>query len=131
MKLSDIKGERVFDVIADIIDPIANIAADDEAAKLFKRRPLPNAVDVRKFTINRMRSSVPKLIKSHKGDVVSILATIEGVTAEEYVRELNMLKLMNDFVDMLTDDEILALFTSAQTESSSGSAQENTEAPEA
>ena len=26
MRLSDIKGERVFDVIADIIDPIANIA---------------------------------------------------------------------------------------------------------
>ena len=28
MKLSDIKGERTLDVIADIIDPIANIAED-------------------------------------------------------------------------------------------------------
>lgn len=131
MKLSDIKGERVFDVIADIIDPIANIAADDEAANLFKRKPLPKAVDARKFTINRMRASVPKLIKSHKDDVVSILAIMEGISAEEYVKELNMLNLISDFADLITDDGILALFTSAQTENSSGSAQENTEEPEA
>ena len=32
MRLSDIQGERVFDVIADIIDPIANIAEDDAAS---------------------------------------------------------------------------------------------------
>ena len=38
MKLSKIKGERVFDVIADIIDPIANIAEDKVAAALFQRQ---------------------------------------------------------------------------------------------
>ena len=37
MRLSDIKGDRVFDVIADIIDPIANIASDETASALFKR----------------------------------------------------------------------------------------------
>ena len=37
MRLSDIQGDRVFDVIADIIDPVANIAEDDDAASFFKR----------------------------------------------------------------------------------------------
>ena len=44
MKLSKIKGERVFDVIADIINPIANIAEDKEAAALFQRQKLPDGV---------------------------------------------------------------------------------------
>jgi hypothetical protein len=43
MKLSKIKGERAFDVIADIIDPIANIAEDKVAAALFQRQKLPDA----------------------------------------------------------------------------------------
>ena len=30
MKLSDIKGDRVLDVIADIIDPIANMVQDKD-----------------------------------------------------------------------------------------------------
>ena len=38
MKLSDIKGERTLDVIAELIDPISNIASDKVAADLFVRR---------------------------------------------------------------------------------------------
>lgn len=127
MKLSDITGERVFDVIADIIDPIANIAADDEVAELFKRRTVPNGENSRTFGINRIRTSVPRLIKNHKGDMITILSTIEGVTSAEYATTLSLGKLVNDFIDLLSDDETLALFTSAQTENFSGSAQENTE----
>ena len=37
MKLSDVKGERTIEVIAEIIDPIANIAEDEEASAMFKR----------------------------------------------------------------------------------------------
>lgn len=33
MKLSDIKGERTLEVIADIINPIANIAEDETASE--------------------------------------------------------------------------------------------------
>ena len=43
MKLSDIKGERTLDVIAEIIEPIANIAADQTAAALFQRQRCPKA----------------------------------------------------------------------------------------
>lgn len=44
MKLSDIQGDRVFDVIADIIDPIANIAEDEKASAMFQREKLPEGM---------------------------------------------------------------------------------------
>lgn len=127
MRLSDIQGERVFDVIADIIDPIANIAEDDAASALFKREKLPDGMTVKQFATQRARKALPALLKGHKGDIIAILASIEGVSAESYNGSLNLVKLMRDTTELLTDDAFTALFLSAQSGTSSGSAQENTE----
>lgn len=127
MKLSDIHGERVFDVIADIIDPIANIAEDEKASTMFRREKLPEGMTVKKFAMQRARKALPVLLKDHKGDIIAILAAIEGVSAESYKEALNLVKLMRDATELLTDDAFTALFLSAQSEKSSGSAQENTE----
>ena len=127
MKLSDIQGERVFDVIADIIDPIANIAEDDTASALFKREKLPEGMTAKAFMTQRARKALPALLKGHKGDIIDILAAIEGVSAESYKGALNLVKLMRDATELLTDEAFGALFLSAQSGNSSGSAQENTE----
>ena len=127
MRLSDIHGERVFDVIADIIDPIANIAEDDAASALFKREKLPEGMTVKQFATQRARKALPALLKGHKGDIIAILSSIEGVSAESYKGALNLVKLMRDTTELLTDDAFTALFLSAQSGKSSGSAQENTE----
>lgn len=128
MKLSDIQGERVFDVIADIINPIANIAEDDTASALFKREKLPEGMKAKAFLIQRARKSLPALFKGHKGDIIAILAAIGGVSEEQYKRELNLIKLMQDATELLTDEAFGVLFISAQSKTSSGSAQESTEA---
>ena len=127
MKLSDIQGERVFDVIADIIDPIANIAEDEQASAMFRREKLPEGMTVKQFATQRARKSLPALLKGHKGDIVAILAAIEGVSTDAYNGALNLAKLMQDTAELLTDDAFTALFLSAQSEKVSGSAQENTE----
>ena len=127
MRLSDIQGERVFDVIADIIDPIANIAEDDAASALFKREKLPDGMTVKQFATQRARKSLPALLKGHKGDIIAILAAIDGVSAESYKGALNFVKLMRDATELLTDEAFGALFLSAQSGQSSGSAQESTE----
>ena len=126
MKLSDIQGERVFDVIADIIDPIANIAEDDAASALFKREKLPEGMTVKQFATQRARKALPALLKRHKDDIISILAAIDGVSTDAYKGALNLVKLMRDAAELLTDDAFTELFLSAQSENSSGSAQENT-----
>jgi hypothetical protein len=127
MKLSDIHGERVFDVIADIIDPIANIAEDEKASAMFRREKIPEGMTAKKFAMQRVRKALPALLKGHKGDIIAILAAIEGVSAENYKGALNLVKLMRDATELLTDDAFTALFISAQSGKSSGSAQENTE----
>ena len=57
MKLSDVKGDRVFDVIADIIDPIANIAEDEKASAMFRREKLPEGMTEKQFVTQRARKA--------------------------------------------------------------------------
>ena len=127
MRLSDIKGDRVFDVIADIIDPIANIASDETASALFKREKLPEGMTAKSFLLKRARMAVPALLKGHKSDIITVLSTIEGVSAEDYRASLTLAKLMKDTAELMTDEAFGELFISAQSGTSSGSAQENIE----
>lgn len=126
MRLSDIKGDRVFDVIADIIDPIANIASDETASALFKREKLPEGMTAKEFLLERARKAIPALLKVHKSDIITVLATIDGVSADDYRASLTLAKLMQDTAELLTDEAFGELFISAQSGTSSGSAQENT-----
>ena len=125
MRLSDIKGDRVFDVIADIIDPIANIASDETASALFKREKLPEGMTAKAFLLERARKAVPALLKGHKGDIITVLSTIEGVSANDYRSSLTLAKLMQDTAELLPDEAFGELFISAQSGTSSVSAQEN------
>ena len=125
MRLSDIKGDRVFDVIADVIDPIANIASDETASALFKREKLPEGMTAKAFLLERARKAVPALLKGHKGDIITVLATIDGVSADDYRASLTLAKLMQDTAELLTDEAFGELFISAQSGTSSVSAQEN------
>lgn len=128
MRLSDIKGERTFDVIADVIDPIANIAEDPNAAELFARKPLPVGMTPKQFLLQRARKSAPALLKGHKADVIAILSAIDGTSPEQYAGLLGFPKLFKDTFELLTDEAFLTLFTSAQGkgEKVSGSAPEAT-----
>ena len=125
MKLSDIKGERTFDVIADVIAPITNIAVDKEAAALLGKKKVPDGMEPRVFLAERIKKSLPVLLKDHKRDVISIMAAIEGVSEREYAQSLTLVKLTKDCIELMTDEAFVQLFTSAQSEDSSGSAPEN------
>ena len=126
MKLSDIKGDRTLEVIAEIIDPIANIA-EDEAAAMFKPEKLPEGMDAKSFLTKRIRKSLPTLLRNHKSDIIAILSSIEGTSPEKYSSVLSLAKLIKDIIELLTDEAFAQLFISAQSGDSSGSAQENTE----
>lgn len=126
MKLSDVKGDRVFDVIAALIDPIAAIAGDKDVAEMLKRRKPPDGVDAKAFLLDRLRKSIPGLLLTHKADIITILAAIEGTSPQAYANALDMGKLVHDLYDLLTDEAFGSLFTSAQSGTSSGSAPETT-----
>ena len=112
MRLSDVRGERVFDVIADIIDPVCAIAQDEGARALFE----PGEGDTpTEAAINRIRRGLPSLIKTHREDLTAILAAIKGVAPEEYAEDLSMGTLLGDVFELLTDEEFLAFLPSRGT----------------
>lgn len=120
MKLSDIKGDRVLDVIADIIDPIANIAQDKDVAAMFKREAVPEGMKQREFFAERMRAGMPALLKGHKSDIIAIMAAIEGVTPEQYAESLDFPKLFTDVMDLVTDDAFFNFLSSSETGKGAG-----------
>lgn len=130
MKLSDIKGDRVLDVIADIIDPIANIVQDKDVAAMFERKAVPEGMDARDFFAKRMRKGMPVLLKGHKADIIAIMAAIEGVTPEQYAASLDFPKLLTDAMELVTDDAFLDFLSSSGTEKDAdapGAASESSE----
>lgn len=133
MRLSEIRGERAIDVIADLIEPVARIAEDKEAAKLFRREKLPKGETARGYLLKRIRTSVPLLLRNHKNDLIEIMAALDGVSKDEYASALSVPKLIADIFGLLSDNELLSLFGLAQTteEPSSGAAQADTQAAEA
>lgn len=115
MKLSDIKGDRVLDVIADIIDPIANMVQDKDVAAMFKREAVPDGMDARDFFAKRMCKGLPVLLKGHKADIIAVMAAIEGVTPGQYAESLDFPKLFTDVMELVTDDAFLDFLSSSET----------------
>lgn len=115
MKLSDIKGDRVLDVIADIIDPIANMVQDKDVAAMFERKAVPEGMEARDFFAERMRKGLPILLKNHKADIIAIMAAIEGVTPGQYAVSLDLPKLFTDVMELVTDDAFLDFLSSSGT----------------
>ena len=97
---------------------------------MFKREKLPDGMTAKKFLLKRIRKSLPILLKGHKADIIAILSAIDGSDPMEYSRTLNLVKLVKDCTDLLTDEAFMELFISAQSETNSGSALASTEAHE-
>lgn len=121
MRLSDFKGEEALDVLADIIEPLTAIFADEEFQKLTKQKGTPAV----KF--------VKPMIKNHKKELIEVLARLENKPVEEYKQEMTLMSLPLQVLQFINDPEIQNLFHSqSQKEqkpsASTGSAPENTEA---
>ena len=131
MKLSEVKGDRVFDVIADIIEPIATIAQDEDAIKLFASGDKPEDMTSWEYFVERAKTSIPVLMKKYKKEISEVLAALNGITVEEYVEgipnpkydedpenepmyevpPLTIPKLFADVLDLVTDSEFVSFFS--------------------
>lgn len=114
MKLSDVKGERTFDVIADIIEPVGNLSDCGEMKKVFDASDKPADLTASEFMVQRIKQYLPIVLKKHKNDFIAILATIECVSVERYTQTLNLAKLFVDVTELLTDEAFLGFLDSQQ-----------------
>ena len=96
MKLSEIKGEKALDAMADLLDPLALIFADPEIQRSVKN-------DEPKMIL------VKKILKTHKKEAIQIMAILDGETPETY--EISLLKIPMKLLEIINDPEVQSLFT--------------------
>lgn len=111
MKLSEIKGERVFDVLADVIAPVATIAKDKDAIKLFSAEGRPEDVTPWDWFVERATIAMPVILKTYRTEICQIMAAINDVPVEEYVEGITIQKLLKDTLDLVTDSEFVSFFS--------------------
>lgn len=114
MMLSEIKGERTFEVMADLIEPALAIAQDSEVSNMFnpvKPEEVPEGMTAEQYQVERSSKCLPLLLRKHKDALTAILATIEGVGKEEYIESLTPVKLFSDFSNMLKDPVMRAFLS--------------------
>ena len=108
MKLSEIKGEQAIEVIADLIEPITNIATDKNCADAFNATQKEG--ETKEETAARhIKEKIPYLMKAHKKDVAKIVGILEGKDPEE----LNILQIFTAVIELLNDKALMQLFSSA------------------
>ena len=117
MKLSEIKNEQAIEVLADMFDPIIEIASDEKVVSAARG---DNKVLMVKY-----------ILKEHSRAVFELMALSEGVPVDEY--ECDVLTLPMKILDLFNRPELSFLFQSQgqkMDETSFGSAMENTEVEE-
>lgn len=136
LKLSEIKGERTFDVIAEIIGPVATIAQDEDVAKLFDGSGKPEKMTSWQYFIERIKTAVPVMMRKYRGEICEIMATLNDITTDEYVNgvvnpdydeekageegydvpkykvpPLSVPKLFADVMELMSDSEFVSFFS--------------------
>ena len=96
MKLSEVKGEKALDMLADLIEPIMEIIEDKEVSKILKSRHSKDKADSTKIILGR---AVSAAIKNHKKAVITILATLDDIPVDQY--ECNLLSLPKKMMDII------------------------------
>ena len=114
-KLMEYQNEEALDLLAAIIEP---------AGEIFGDKAVSNA-----WAEGYKLRAISAAIKNHKKDVMSIMATLEGVSIKDY--KCNVLTLPTDILTLMNDPELVTFFNSQvqmMQETSFTPATENTEA---
>ena len=114
MKINELKNERAIEALADMFDPIVEIATDENVISAAR-------------SDNKMLT-VKIILKDHAKAVLELMAALEGIPVDEY--ECNVLTLPVKLLELFNRPEFNVLFQSQgqkMGKTSFGSATENTE----
>lgn len=115
-RLSEYKGDEALELLADLIDPVLEIMSDGEVKA--------------RLTSGFMAAAVKPILKNHRKAAIEILARLNGMAADDYLKCVNLITIPKVLLELISDPDLVSLFTSAeQTDgvTSSVSASENTE----
>ena len=117
-KILDARGDEALDVLADLLDPVTEIAQDAEISGMMR--------DGGKATVAQFAAAV---LRKHKAAVIKIMAIDDGKTAEEERGILSAITIPARLLKLLSVPAVKEmLFGAAETSTSadgSSAASEN------
>lgn len=103
MRLSEIKGTNAIDVIADIIDPVTKMLADEEIKKVIKsKKP---ALEITRTILKRQKEAIL--------EVLAIINRENPKTFKPSVIELPIM-IIHLVQDVMDNEELMSLFQSQE-----------------
>lgn len=96
MKLSEFKGDKALDALADLMEPAVEIMSDKNVTKDFKA--------------GKKLHAIKTAIKDHKKAVTMILAILDGADPEKY--EVGLITLPLKLLEVFNDPDVVNLFQS-------------------
>ena len=94
--LTEKKNGDALDVLADLLDPIQAIVSNEDIKK-FREQGDYTYIDF-----------VRALAKYCKNDVLTILATIDGISVEE--ADYSAMQIMKKLIDLFSDEDFRSFF---------------------
>ena len=110
-KLSEISGEEVFEFLAEIVEPVANLAESEPIKELFAKREVPEGMTPGQFVTQRIKGNLPVLLRENRADIIAILAAASGCTPEEYERDMTLPSFVHDASILITDQDFMAFLS--------------------
>lgn len=110
MRLSEVKGERVFDVIANVTEHAHNIVCNESVSRLLGMFDEPEGEDAYERFAKSLLGILPTVIRECKDDAIAIMCEVGDVSREEYLADMTLKSFMEDVRELLTDDAFADFF---------------------
>lgn len=95
-KISEIQDGDAIDLLADILEPMANIFSNEKVMTEIKGN------GNNKIHIARV------CLKECKNEIIEILAALKGIPKEEY--HANIVSMLADLMELINDHELMSFF---------------------
>lgn len=106
--LDDIKGERSFDVLADVMEIMFTLADDPNVMRFAKRgENVPEGEDATEWGLKMVKECVPAMIRDHRDALASVIALSQGTTKAKYLKEVTPKQLWNDVFAIFNDSVLV------------------------
>lgn len=114
MKISELSTDRVLDVLCEITPYVSNIVTDSDLmatlGKSVKRDGMTRA-GLMLLGAEKLTSIVPVVMKTHRADVLGVVAALNDMDVEEVARQ-NVIKTGMQIREICKDRELLDFFRS-------------------
>lgn len=114
MKISELSTDRALDVLCEITPYVSNIVTDSDLmatlGKSVKRDGMTHA-GLMLLGAEKLTSIVPVVMKTHRADVLGVVAALNDMDVEEVARQ-NVIKTGMQIREICKDRELLDFFRS-------------------